>query len=162
MLYNRNYVSPEICKPAVLFSIDCAILAYPFFGIGNIIHRTDMIKTIETEAGKKKIIKGITTVTGYLAIITAVKYNGKADVNNFIYGRDSLLFYMLGMAGIMSTVILSLRYKKEIKTVTVISNGTIIILAVHNLFNGWLYKIINILKIEQNLVVIIILSIINI
>lgn len=72
---------------------------------------------------------------GYLTIIATVKYNDKADVNNFIYGRESLLFYILGIIGIISTVILSLNYKREIKTVTVISSGMIIILAGHNLLN---------------------------
>jgi fucose 4-O-acetylase-like acetyltransferase len=147
---------------SVLFSIDCAVLAFPFFGIGNIIHKTDMIKILEAKDGKRKIINCIAAAIGYVIIIIAVKYNGKADINNFIYGRDSLLFYMLGIVGIISTIILSLFYKNEVKIVTVISNGTIVILAGHNLLNGYLYKAINIINIELNTVVIIVLSIINI
>jgi fucose 4-O-acetylase-like acetyltransferase len=150
-----------IGKP-ILFSVDCAVLAFPFFGIGNIIRKTGIIKLLECHNIKKIIINIIIAAMGFVVIMIAVKYNGKADVNHFIYGRDSLLFYMLGIIGIISIISISMIYKQELKIITIISNGTIIILAGHNLINQYLYKITNIINIETNIGIIIVQSLINI
>jgi fucose 4-O-acetylase-like acetyltransferase len=144
------------------FSMTCAVLAFPYFAIGNIIRQYELIKSIDRNSQARVLMAIVIAVIGYVIIIIGVKYNGKADINNFIYGRDALLFYMLGFIGISSTICLSLLYRRKNKLITTVSNGTIIILASHNLLNGYMLKLTNIIGIEQTLTITIIVSIINI
>lgn len=152
------FILKYIHKP-IIFSIDCAILAFPYFAIGNIAQRKGMIKLIEKN---NTLLNIILSFICYVGIFIAVKYNGQVDISNFIYGKDSLLFYTLGMTGIIATICLSTVYKHEVKILSIISNGTILILAFHNLLNLYIYRILSIFVSEINFIGIIIISMANI
>jgi fucose 4-O-acetylase-like acetyltransferase len=155
------FILKYIHKPLVL-SIDCAILAFPFFAAGNVMRKKNMVETVKTRTGTDIIRNIILSIAGYAVMAIVVEYNGLADINNFIYGRDGLLFYVLGMTGIISTISISQLYRRENTIVTILSKGTIIIMALHKLLNGYLFKIVKIIGMDTNLVVIIAVSIVNI
>ncbi|AEF84854.1 putative acyltransferase [Treponema primitia ZAS-2] len=147
----------------LILSIDCAILAFPFYAIGNISRMKNLIKTNNLNANKLKVlIKILIAILGYMLIILGVNYNGRVDINNFQYGKDGLLFYTFGIVGIISTINLSQLYCNCSKIITILSNGTVIILAFHQLLNGYLLRIINIIGIEVNLMIIMIVSVVNV
>lgn len=147
-----------IHKPLIL-SIDCAILAFPYFALGNIAQKKGIIEFLEKN---NKLLNIIISLVCYTGIVIAVKYNGQADMSHFIYGKNGFLFYILGMAGITATVCLSTLYKHEIKIITIISSGTMIILALHNLLNLYIYKVINLFTHQISFPGIIIISAVNI
>jgi hypothetical protein len=125
----------------LLFSIDSALMAFPFFSIGNIMKDKNVLKLIEP--GNKKrwpfIIIGV--ITGYSTLAVIAPFNGRVDVNYCIYGRNIILFYFMGIAGIMSTILLSLLYTRHQKIITIIANGTIIILAFHGMVSAVILRI---------------------
>jgi fucose 4-O-acetylase-like acetyltransferase len=130
-----NYFNMDI-----LFSFDSALLAFPFFSIGNILRKRNGLKYLEQI--HKKYLLIIFSFIGYILLIILVPFNGRIDVNGFNYGNNIMLFYFIGMVGIGSTIFLSLLYTNSNKIITVIANGTIIIMAFHGIVSGIIFRII--------------------
>jgi hypothetical protein len=124
----------------ILFSFDSALLVFPFFSIGNILRKKNGLKYLEQIHKKYQLI--IFSFIGYILLIILVPFNGRIDVNAFIYGNNIMIFYLLGIIGIGATIFLSLLYTNNNKIIMVIANGTMIIMAFHGIVAGIIFRII--------------------
>jgi fucose 4-O-acetylase-like acetyltransferase len=90
--------------------------------------------------------------------------NGEEKINaaNFIYGTNIILFYFMGAVGVILTVILSSVYKYRLTFVTIISNGTIIIMVFHVTVNSVLLALIGLSNKNIDIITALLISVINI
>jgi hypothetical protein len=70
-------------------------------------------------------------IIGYIILIITVPINGRIDINHCRYGNNIVLFYIIGMFGIISTVLFSKIYVKRIRIIELMANGTMLIMAFH-------------------------------
>jgi fucose 4-O-acetylase-like acetyltransferase len=136
-----NYFNVDI-----LFSIDSAFLAFPFFSIGNILRKRNGLKILETI--HKKYLLAILAFVGYILLVIIVPFNGYVNVNRCNYGKSIILFYFIGIIGIGSTIFLSLLYTNRSKIITVIATGTIIIMAFHGIVREIIFRIIGLSDVD--------------
>jgi hypothetical protein len=92
-----------------------------------LFRRISTEKNIKTTVGKILLV-----LTALIVVIILSKYNGKIDINSFSYGKNIAAFYITGVAGILFVVFASLFITKQLYLVTVISSGTILLLAFHS------------------------------
>lgn len=111
----------------LLWSIDSALLALPFYSFGY------SMKYFKIE--KYRSIINIISVFFISLILTLfISYiNGRVDINGFDYGKNIIYFYINGIFGTITIIMLGLLLEK-IKTnlITLLSTGTIVIMALHN------------------------------
>jgi fucose 4-O-acetylase-like acetyltransferase len=132
----------KIVKLDLLFSLDSAILALPYFVIGNIMRKTKIIRQYKINGIKNiMIVLGISTIC-FICLILIVPLNGRIDINGCNFGKNILLFYLIGMVGIISTIILSQIYQKRIKIIEITSTGTVIIMAFHGIVTSIILRVI--------------------
>jgi fucose 4-O-acetylase-like acetyltransferase len=121
------------------FSLDSALLAIPFFGMGNIMSRKYHLNALQIPA---KIIPAILVgLFCFLMLLILIPVTGYVDINCTLFGKNIVLFYLIGFLGILAVIIPSLCYVKEFKMITIISNGTIIILALHGIVTAIICRI---------------------
>jgi fucose 4-O-acetylase-like acetyltransferase len=126
----------------LLFSLDSAFLALPYFIIGNTMKKRETIRQYKINGIKNiMIVLGISIVC-FIILILIVPLNGRIDINGCNFGKNILLFYLIGMVGIISTIILSQICQKRIKIVELISSGTIIIMAFHGIVSSIILRVI--------------------
>jgi acyltransferase len=113
-------------KVDLLFSIDSALLAMPFFAIGYLLKNTKIYNS------KRKWLYMLTAIaTAPLTYILSTHY-GKVDINLFEFGSNILLFYLLGLLGSISFIALGLFLTGlSSKISAFFSSGMILILAFH-------------------------------
>jgi hypothetical protein len=118
----------------IYFSIDSAFLAYPFFSIGYIIKKyfNKYCEIIQRNNLKITLLKVFIIIFSFFGVICLSTYNGGVDINYFEYGKNVFVFYLNGFVGILLIMCVSMLCLIKIKLVTIISKGTIIILAFHN------------------------------
>jgi fucose 4-O-acetylase-like acetyltransferase len=126
----------------LLFSLDSAFLALPYFVVGNIMKKHKMIRGYKINGIKNIILVLGIFIICFMILILTVPLNGRIDINEFNFGMNILLFYPIGMIGIISTIILSQIYQKRIKIIEFISNGTIIIMAFHGIVSSIILRVI--------------------
>jgi fucose 4-O-acetylase-like acetyltransferase len=126
----------------LLFSLDSALLAFPFFAIGYVLKNKNTLKPMEQMHKKHLLIFMVLATIGYIILVLTVPVNGRIDINSCNYGKNILLFYIIGMIGIISTIFLSLLYTHHRRIITIISNGTIIIMAFHRIITSIVFRII--------------------
>jgi fucose 4-O-acetylase-like acetyltransferase len=124
----------------LLFSIDSALLAFPFFLIGNLLKRSNCMKIFEEK--NKKYVFSLVSIVGYIILVVFVPFNERIDINYSNYGENIIFFYLLGMVGISSTVFLSLLYRNDNEIIRIIANGTVIIMAFHGISTAIIFRII--------------------
>jgi len=120
------------------WSFDSALLAFPFYAIGNRLSPY-LLNSNSMKAPNYNAISNL--FLGVFLLLLLVKQatlNGFVDVDHSLYGNSLGLFYATGLIGILSMILLSQCYHRKWEVITIISNGTIIILA----FHGWVTKII--------------------
>jgi fucose 4-O-acetylase-like acetyltransferase len=129
----------QYMKIDLLFSIDSSLLAFPFFVIGNLLKKSNYMKILEEKI--RNIFFLLVAIGGYILLVIFVPFNGRIDINSFNYGKNIILFYLLGMVGICSTIFLSLLYRHGNKMITIIAKGTTIIMAFHGISTGIIFRI---------------------
>jgi fucose 4-O-acetylase-like acetyltransferase len=123
-------------------SIDSALMALPFFIIGNFFGEKGLFAGQNTVNMKKSFMLFFLAIIGYIILIVIVPINGRVDINGFGYGNNILLFYIIGMVGIISTILFSQIYIKKIKIIEIMANGTMIIMAFHGVIASIILRII--------------------
>jgi hypothetical protein len=125
------------------FSIDSALLAFPFFGIGNIA--SQILKEIDrVDINNKSALSCIFTgVFCSMLLVIAAPVNGRIDLNGAGFGENIALCYMIGFTGIAAVILLSSWYAKPLRIITLLSNGTLIILAFHGIATSIIFRILN-------------------
>ncbi len=120
------------------FSIDSALLAFPFFAAGSkmagILANTSSAK-VEL---KENVSKLAIALLLFITLIGMSPLMGFVDIDHSLYGPNIGLFFMLGFLGISSMVLLSQWYNFQWKPLAIVANGTILILT----FHGWFFKLI--------------------
>ena len=116
----------------LLFSLDSALLAFPFFGLGYFSQTTkkDFLNQF-IDYKNNTILKISIIIVVFILLLTLSKYNGRVDINEFKYGKNIFVFYSNGFLGTILIICLSSFYRKQNNLATTISNGTIIIVAFH-------------------------------
>ena len=117
----------------IIFSIDSAFLAYPFFALGNLARNINFEKLGDGRDRIEIVVKALIGIMGFIALDFFRTRNGSADISVMVYGKNLLAFYILGILGIASVLFLSFLYSRQIFWITVISNGALLILAFHPL-----------------------------
>jgi fucose 4-O-acetylase-like acetyltransferase len=143
------------------FSVDSGLLLYPFFAFGNIVRRTGVLKNMNTRGAGNIVFHLIIAAMGFALIWLVVPYNGAADPNVFYYGNNVILYYLLCAVGIISILSISLLFTKPIPLCTMLSRGTLLIMAYHAVLIPYLNKIYVFFGLPYNHVVVIILSLVN-
>lgn len=121
------------------FSADCALLAFPFFAVGNKMAVFLANATSHAKASTKETIAQL--MIGSILFLTLIGMSpqiGVTDIDHSLYGTNIGLFFMLGFLGITSMTLLSQWYNLEWKLLAVVANGTILVLT----FHGWVFKLI--------------------
>src|SRR5690606_32237820 len=108
-----------------LFNIGSAILALPYFALGYLFNKN---KTLDLFIGKNYLL----IIISLILIIPAFylsQYNGKVRMDQILYGQNIFLFYIIGIAGIFSTLAFSLLFNKFYsKLIHKISVGNLVIM----------------------------------
>lgn len=110
----------------LIWSIDSALMAFPFFVLGDWISKHSFFCQFLM---KKRTILYLSIFFYCLFIeIVLSNINGRVDVNHCLYGNNILLFYLQGCIGILMVISISSLFNKN-SFVQMISNGTILIIA---------------------------------
>ncbi|MBP1617326.1 MAG: putative acyltransferase [Bacteroidetes bacterium] len=125
-------------KIDLFFSIDSALLSFPFYAVGNRLSNV-LLKKPSNSSSKLRIIASLFIgLSIFLLVLNTAPLNGYVDIDHCFYGQSLGLFYLIGFLGILALVLLSQWYIWKWSIISTIANGTIIILA----FHGWVTKII--------------------
>lgn len=118
-IYVRNYIGFDL-----YLSIDSAIMAFPFFVIGNCLSHNKW----NINFPNRKSLLILVIITAALFELLLCTYNGRVDINHCLYGVNIFLFYISGMVGVLMTVAFSSLFSKK-SFVKILSNGTMLIIA---------------------------------
>jgi fucose 4-O-acetylase-like acetyltransferase len=138
----------------LLFSIDSAFMAFPFFALGYLCKKFN-------RPNKKIVVNSIIAIAAFGLTLLLCKYNGGIGINGFNYGKNIIIFYINGISGSVMIIGISMLFNKKLKIITIISNGTIFILAFHSYFAAMILRIIKMHGQGLNLVVGITISLIT-
>jgi fucose 4-O-acetylase-like acetyltransferase len=136
------------------FSMDSAMLAFPFFAIGNIIKRQGIFKSFAAANATKKHrpVFFLLGIFSFAMLIIAVPINGNVDVSHSFFGKNIAIFYCIAFIGIIAVLFFSLLYTRESKIINILSKGTILIMAFHGKFIG-LFRIISIRLMGEDIII---------
>jgi fucose 4-O-acetylase-like acetyltransferase len=98
----------------LLFSLDSALLAFPFFGLGYFSQTTkkDFLNQF-IDYKNNTILKISIIIVVFILLLTLSKYNGRVDINEFKYGKNIFVFYSNGFLGTILIICLSSFYRKK-------------------------------------------------
>jgi acyltransferase len=123
----------------LLFSMDSALMALPFYVLGKLAADTvTPSRFSRLLALEDHYFYAVVVAVSFLIVCLVASVNGRADINGVVYGKYPLLFYFGGVAGIMlvwsfSEMCARWMYRPTIVT---ISRGSIVILALHGILAG--------------------------
>lgn len=120
------------------FSIDSAMLAFPFFVIGVILKKYHNVYFFK----KIMFVIAFILLAAFTIILSLI--NGPVDMNTFNYGHNIVIYYINGFCGSMMICAISMLLSPiNNKIVVEIANGTILIIGLHSIVtNGILDGII--------------------
>lgn len=122
-----------------LFYIDRSILAFPFFIVGNMLHKHSQFFIKATGTNYKYLL----TTFILIAVIVSVNklVNGVyPDMFHYRLGHSVLLFYAIAFIGTYA-ITLFCQFLPKFRIVEIISSGTLLILAIHLYLLGWIKEI---------------------
>lgn len=122
------------------FSLDSALLAYPFFATAFLIANYSNIVDyyLDADSIKKKISFFLVGAGILFGLQTLNPLVGDVGVYNANYGNSILIFYISGFIGILSMLLIAQIYTYNINLIRTLSSGTLIIL----IFHGWISKVV--------------------
>ena len=150
----------SLLKIDLLLSVDSLLMALPFYVLGYFYRLLIIKKEIRVERNRSSILKMIMALIFFMSILFLVTiYNGRVDINYLKFGRNPLCFYTGGISGIVCTIIvcnlLSGIYNKLVIT---IAKGTLLIMGFHGIFTGLLFLPLRTIRVDDNIIVTIIVS----
>ncbi len=138
----------------------CVIYAFPFYTIGNIIKKKNIVKS-KQENQKLTILSMIIEI---LLLGIFASFNGYTSMIEQIFGKSYLIFLITGIIGTILVIDISFMLRKiEIgKVLGKIGQNTIIILLTHyyicRAIIPWLLQKINLYHYQENIIMQIILT----
>ncbi|MDR2474215.1 MAG: hypothetical protein LBD45_00005, partial [Bacteroidales bacterium] len=155
-----GYALKYVQTPNV-FSLHSALLLMPFFALGNICRKNELIRPLN----KDKInltLSLLMGLTGFALLAVLGPFNGAANISFCYFGENILMFYLIGMVGIVSTVFITFLYTRDLRIMTILAGGSVLILGFHSPLIGVCYRIAFLLHIEMNVVLTLLASVLNI
>lgn len=142
------------CGIDLLFSLDSAFMALPFYALGKYAQGATASSTVSRlMAPKSRLFYVVVAVVCFLIVGLIAAVNGRVDVNGVGYGKFPLLFYVGGLFGIMlvwgmSELFVGFFYGPTIAT---ISRGAIVVLALHAILTGLFFALFRALHVGYDL-----------
>ncbi|MDR2479072.1 MAG: hypothetical protein LBD48_07150 [Treponema sp.] len=133
----RNYIQPLGLVPP--FCLDRALLLFPFFEFGNILKEMNVIRPLEKLTFR---FASLCIVTGTIGFITL------GMILPLWNGNSTFLYLLLGMTAIVSVISFSMLYTRPNALISLMSNGTLLILAFHAVFIPFARRLFAMLKID--------------
>lgn len=140
----------------LLFSLDSALMALPFYVIGKDIAgaNTGLARRL---ASARAVARGhvamlvIAALAGLLGLVATT--NGRADINLVRHGNHPLLFYLGGLLGIALVCALSQWCARRVygPTILTISRGAIVLLALHGIVTGLFLALLRVWGVQPDL-----------
>ncbi|GHU65428.1 hypothetical protein FACS189447_04360 [Spirochaetia bacterium] len=120
------------------FSIDSALMIFPFYALGNIIQRYKIIEKINNKSLLNIFINQIVVLLGFIAIAILIQKARQLDPNSAVFDNNIAYYYLLCLIGITTVVFISLNYIKPSNIINILSNGTLLIMSFHVQINTFL------------------------
>lgn len=132
----------------LLFSLDSALMALPFYAAGKWAADADLVARV---SHARRDLRPLIVALALAVLGLVVATNGRVDINLVRYGKDPLLFYAGGLAGIVLVWAVSVSCARWIygPTVFTISRGAIVILAFHSILTGLFLGLLRALGVED-------------
>ena len=110
----------------ILFSIDVAIMAIPFYSLGYVLSK------VYKDFANKKVIIVLTLLILLTLNFFLSSVNGNVDMATFKYGNNLYLFYVTGMIGAMGILVFCHLFSAvKNKFALLLASNTLIMLAIH-------------------------------
>jgi fucose 4-O-acetylase-like acetyltransferase len=141
------------------FAIDSAIMSLPFFAIGNIARKLNWFQQpaeINVVSTGVKILISIILFSIY-GIIT--KINGFTSIADMEFGRNIVTYYLVASLGAVAAVFFSYIYVKPLLYITIIADGTMLIMAYHNSAFLFVYEILAVFDVKITVLVNVFISV---
>lgn len=108
------------------------LLCYPFFYMGMILKKFDLVNRWNDYASKHKVVKLLILFVFAILLCRLGLANGHVDMVQCIFGKNLLIFYFVSIL-ISIILILICRSLLDVSSslIETISNGTLLILALH-------------------------------
>lgn len=113
------------------FSLDSSLIAFPFFGLGYLTAKKMLPFFFSNPTSRKRLLYFLLGICLSIVLYNLSPANGIASISSDSYGNNIGLFYIFGLSGILLIILLSQFYVKPLKIVTIVSTGTLLILAFH-------------------------------
>jgi fucose 4-O-acetylase-like acetyltransferase len=143
------------------FCIDCALLMLPYFEFGNILRRFNLVKPYDKDK-KAILLYLLIALTGLIIIFYTADIAGLGDINVFQYGNNLFLYILLGIVGIITILAVSQFYTREFVLITMLSNGSLVILAFHVILIPYINMLSAVLGFSSSIIYVLFLTILNI
>jgi fucose 4-O-acetylase-like acetyltransferase len=120
----------------LLFSIDSAIVALPFFYLGNIVKSHYRFAPIS----KSNIVNASLFIITAVLVFSLVKINGNVEINHLVWGKYLALFYITGILGTCMVVFFSAIFANyQNKIIGYISANTLIIMCIQGVAKALIF-----------------------
>ncbi len=127
----------------LLFSIDSAILALPFYFFGVLMKKQHK----RYHFFSYNIINGLLFTAFAISMYWLVRINGSVDINVTEWGNSIFLFYFTGLIGSFMVIAFSFLFDKvSIAVVNIIAENTLIIMCLQGIIKSFLFLASDILK----------------
>jgi acyltransferase len=115
------------CEYALWFSIECALLATPFYVMGYFIKRHDLIEKLKSSG---KMVFGIPIAFSLSLLLYRI--NGGISIANGVYGKNILLFYLAGACGSLMLILFTRSLpQRRVGLIEAVAQGTLVIVGLH-------------------------------
>ena len=127
----------------LLFSIDSAILALPFYFFGVVMKK----QYKRYHFFKYNVFNGFLFLLFAVSVYWLAKINGSADMNFPSWGNNIFLFYFIGLIGSLMVIALSFLFNKvSIAVINTIAGNTLIIMCLQGIIKSLLFLTSDILR----------------
>lgn len=113
-----------------VFNLGSAILALPYLAIGYLFKKKRLFDKI---IDKAFLLIAISIIL-FVSTFYFSQYNGKIRMDQILYGKNFLLFYIIGLSGTLATLTFSLLLNKfYFSLIHKISAGNLVIMGTHGM-----------------------------
>jgi len=114
--------------------INNVLMAFPFFSAGYFLKTTTISNKNLLIMKQDSFLKFVILVSAFLTGIFLSFYNGEASIGN--YGKNIVVYYLAAVMGILVVITVSSFYKQRCSVISILSSGTIFIMAFEGPFMG--------------------------
>lgn len=124
-----------------ILHVRTVVMAFPFFSIGYYIHTINPLKNIALKIKNDTFLRILIIVILFYVVALLSFCNGYAAINAYNFGRNLFLYYITAFLAIVLVYCVSIFYEKINNVITIISSGTIFIMALELPFMGIILRL---------------------